>query len=341
MTIRYKCEECGAALNINDELAGTEGSCPRCHVEFVVPSADAVSAKPAKVEKPRSTGSLSTEEEIGDFLSSDEIPAATGRTSLAESDEDGSYAEDNPFEDAPARSHKQPSDADDAADDDEEIEVPSKKKSGKSQDGAGGAKKDSVDTSAFAKSLMGKGQPIVQEVTTPGKKRKRRQFGEGSDRPAGEITSYRDIVTYFAKIGWPAVVGFVVVIGLCVWVYSKMQKKLDVPPLAYVTGTIKIDGKPVAGGTRVQFIPVESSKNLKLGASEAFTDSNGKYTLQYSADFMGAVIGKHYVLVMASDPSHPIPARYSVTSDLQKEVGKDGKAVDIELKSDPVPEAEQ
>ena len=26
MTIRYKCAECGAALNIKDELAGTRGS---------------------------------------------------------------------------------------------------------------------------------------------------------------------------------------------------------------------------------------------------------------------------------------------------------------------------
>ncbi len=33
MTIRYKCEECGAVLNIKDELAGTLGHCPRCKVE--------------------------------------------------------------------------------------------------------------------------------------------------------------------------------------------------------------------------------------------------------------------------------------------------------------------
>ena len=38
MTIRYKCEECGAALNIKDELAGTKGNCPRCQVEFIIPA---------------------------------------------------------------------------------------------------------------------------------------------------------------------------------------------------------------------------------------------------------------------------------------------------------------
>src|SRR5580765_433336 len=99
MTIRYKCEECGAALNINDELAGTEGSCPRCHVEFIVPSADEEPAKPVAVEKPRSTGALDTEDDISDFLSSDEIPVTTGQTSLADTDGPDSDDNVNPFDD--------------------------------------------------------------------------------------------------------------------------------------------------------------------------------------------------------------------------------------------------
>ena len=41
MTIRYKCEECGSVLNIKDEKAGTQGRCPKCKAEFLIPSVEA------------------------------------------------------------------------------------------------------------------------------------------------------------------------------------------------------------------------------------------------------------------------------------------------------------
>src|SRR5438552_15655927 len=78
MTIRYKCEECGAALNIKDELAGTRGHCPRCKVEFTVPvpepspaagqekevgkKAAAVAAEPTADAKKRLAGPIGEDE---------------------------------------------------------------------------------------------------------------------------------------------------------------------------------------------------------------------------------------------------------------------------------------
>lgn len=340
MTIRYKCEECGAALNINDELAGTEGSCPRCHVEFIVPSADAAAAKPAAAEKPKHTGAMNTEDEIGDFLSSDEIPAVTGKTSLADPDEDEPFADDNPFEDAPPQTRKQSSDENDEVEE-EDLAARSKKKAGKGDDGKAGAKRASVDSAAIAKNLMGKGKPLVAEETEPQTKKKRRQFGEGSERPKGEITSVRDMITYIAKAGWPAILAMLAVLGLSIWVYGRMQKTLDVPPLASVSGTVTIDGKPVAPGTMIQFIPVESARNTKLGSSVGVIGADGKYELMYAVGHPGAVIGKHYVIIKPSDPSQSIPERYGLTSnEMQKDVTKDGKPVDIALKSDPVPSSE-
>ncbi len=343
MTIRYKCEECGAALNINDDLAGTEGSCPRCHVEFVVPSADAVSAKPAKAEKPRSSGALNTEDEIGDFLSSDEIPVTSGTASLADSDssDSDSAADDNPFDDEPPRSQKRPV-VDDDRDDDgqEDLETQNKQQKGKPKDEGQAAKRTTSNAATIAKSLMGKGAPVVEEEEPePGRKKKRRQFGAGSDRPAGEITSTKEMVAYFAKIGWPGVVGTLVIMAISAFVYTRMQKTLDLPPLAPVSGTVTIDGKPVASGTIVQFLPMEAAKNSKLGSSTGFTGADGKYTLQYTNDYAGAIIGRHYVLITASDPTQGIPARYSTTfGGVEKEVTKDGKPIDIDLKSDPPPE---
>ncbi len=75
MTIRYKCEECGAALNIKDELAGTKGNCPRCQVEFIVPAPEGglVEQKTASVAAeaapaPRRPGDPLSEDDIGSFL---------------------------------------------------------------------------------------------------------------------------------------------------------------------------------------------------------------------------------------------------------------------------------
>lgn len=334
MTIRYKCEECGAALNINDDLAGTDGSCPRCHVEFVVPSADAVADKPAKAKKTPSSGALNTEDEIGDFLSSDEIPVASGNTSLAQSD-DSDSGDDDPLGDAPPRSHKNPFDDEESAD-----EARSKRKAAKSK-AETKPKREKVDAASFAKSLMGKGAPAADDDDDDDEpdrepKKKRRKFGEGSDRPAGEITSTREMLTYFAKMGWPAALGCIVVLGLSIWIYKKMEKTLDVPPLARAAGTITLDGKPVSPMTSVRFIPVESAKNSKLGPSVGFTTENGKFTLQYDKDYEGAVIGKHYVLLESSDPSQLIPDKYrSTTGGLQAEVTKDGKPIEIAIKSDP------
>lgn len=337
MTIRYKCEECGAALNINDELAGTEGSCPRCHVEFVVPSADGIPAKPAPAERPKSSGSLSTEDEIGDFLSSDEIPVTSGNTSLATSDDADSGASDNPFDDDAPRARKKSSANNDG---DDELEARDKKKKGPLNESGKRPKRETADAASIAKSLMGKGGAVVEEdeedEPDPGPKKKRRQFGAGSDRPEGEINSVKDVISYFVKMGWPALVGTVIIIGLCVLVYNSLVKKFDAPPLAKVSGTVTIDGKPVAMATIIQFIPVESAKNPKLGPSVGFTGENGKYSLQYTNELAGAVIGKHYVVIKPSDPGQGIPLRYGVTSDLQVEVASDGKPVDIALKSDPV-----
>ena len=40
MTIRFTCTQCSSVLKIKDELAGTNGRCPKCKIEFVVPAVD-------------------------------------------------------------------------------------------------------------------------------------------------------------------------------------------------------------------------------------------------------------------------------------------------------------
>lgn len=58
MTIRVTCQHCGAALKIKDELAGTEGHCPKCKHKFRIPelvlagSAEAQAAQEAPLTQP-------------------------------------------------------------------------------------------------------------------------------------------------------------------------------------------------------------------------------------------------------------------------------------------------
>lgn len=37
MTIHMLCSECGSALNVRDDLAGTVRHCPKCKVELHIP----------------------------------------------------------------------------------------------------------------------------------------------------------------------------------------------------------------------------------------------------------------------------------------------------------------
>jgi hypothetical protein len=76
---------------------------------------------------------------------------------------------------------------------------------------------------------------------------------------------------------------------------------VDVPDTGKVAGSVTIDGKPAAG-IRVKFTPAEKGR-----ASSATTDEAGNYTLVYSANAMGALIGKHKVTIAAQEISADVP----------------------------------
>ena len=67
MTIRYKCPECESVLKIKDDLAGTDGKCPKCKAKFVVPEpeGDAEPAQPAAGKKPKSARQSKNDDDFG------------------------------------------------------------------------------------------------------------------------------------------------------------------------------------------------------------------------------------------------------------------------------------
>jgi hypothetical protein len=357
MTIRYQCEECGAVLNIKDELAGSQGHCPRCQVEFVVPAAAgsavaekkpaAVAGNPAVERRERSEGGFN-EDDIGDILASGGSGSSTAQQRDSGNDFDD---EDNDPDEEPRKKGRKPRHLDDASeaedeetadDEDDGDSDRGRKKNGKRSVKAA-IKTDSAESASIARNLMGRGE----HAAVRDEKKAGRPFGgtdgRGEERP--DYTS-KDIIKHIASIGWPAVVGIVVVAGLSWGIIYSLSPKLALPPLADVSGTITLDGKPLEKAI-VRFQPaVEGPKqNLNLATSFGFTDESGRYSLTYlvidEKRIPGAVIGNHLVVIQATDTQglDLLPLHYSNTSKsiLKKEVVKGGPPINFDLKSDPEP----
>jgi hypothetical protein len=118
--------------------------------------------------------------------------------------------------------------------------------------------------------------------------------------------------------------------------------KPKLPPLAQVSGTVTLDGKPLARGT-VQFVP-DSSKGTAGTPAVGYIDANGHYELT-TANVPGAIIGMHRIGVESRKEMEPtgvswtpslIPEKYSNpnASGLTAEVKADtANEVNLELKS--------
>jgi hypothetical protein len=118
----------------------------------------------------------------------------------------------------------------------------------------------------------------------------------------------------------------------------------DLPPMARVSGTVTIDGKPLPRGT-VQFVP-DPSQSDRQPSGVGEIDENGRYEIRTAGE-RGAVVGTHMVGVEAREevdlnetswaPSL-IPERYNdpCTSGLVFEVEADEEnVIDLELSSRP------
>jgi hypothetical protein len=124
----------------------------------------------------------------------------------------------------------------------------------------------------------------------------------------------------------------------------------NLPPLVPVTGTVKLDGKPVSGAF-VTFIPTQGTIGT---GSTGITDAEGKYELATMHDGTGAPVGSYQVVIsklvrldgtdfpageefdaMGTPHKNLFPPQYSDQSQttLKANVPEGGKAIDIDLKS--------
>ena len=73
-------------------------------------------------------------------------------------------------------------------------------------------------------------------------------------------------------------------------------QRVDLPPTASTSGTVTLDGQPLAGA-HVQFVP-DASQGSAGAVAVGFTDASGRYDL-VTATVEGAIIGHHKVSIEA------------------------------------------
>jgi hypothetical protein len=110
----------------------------------------------------------------------------------------------------------------------------------------------------------------------------------------------------------------------------------ETPELADVTGTVTLDGRPMAN-LLVSFNPEKGR------ASDGVTDQDGKYQQKYLFDTPGATLGNHKVVIttyIVEDDSpealkakEKIPKRYNKNTELKAEVKPGPNVINFELKS--------
>lgn len=104
------------------------------------------------------------------------------------------------------------------------------------------------------------------------------------------------------------------------------------PVVAPVSGTVTLDGKPLAGAGVI-------FKTDGARKSVAFTNEAGEFQLNYFRETMGAAVGEHQVVITTADSEAEIPeslpARYNQETTLTRtvEAGKEN-VFQFELTSD-------
>lgn len=390
MTIRYTCVGCGSLLKIKDDLAGTDGKCPKCKLEFVIPDADdGDSAEHViAISRPVDNGDDSDPEDDSPpklLVADDEVgpeklkheshatlekvvkPASKSETVAEKPDEDlteepvekptvktveksekrekaekneRSPKKDNPFEkalekqaaakaaqkksaergddfdpadflmgdDAPHRPAAGGEDFPDPEEDRKRFNADGIKPKKQTKPPSSGTipATGGISAAAHAKEMMMKA--MEDSRTHAGEMPRQEERRDGFDF-AGFFKEYG------VKGGAGLVFGLILTWGLYAMFDSMMSTKLKMPPLGYVTGTVKLDGAPLPGAT-VYFAPLQpeiaDSKKERARTSIGITDDKGNYRMTYIGRTEGVAVGKCRVwLDLIGPKGQVIPANYT------------------------------
>ena len=359
MTIRVTCDKCASVLKIKDELAGTDGKCPKCKTRFIVPqptaedsaedapsevlaaSTAAPKSSLAKESSPPEEPPAAVKAPSKPTAKSPEKPAAKpaekpGKKPAVEAEFDlDSFLMDGPkkkpsLDSTPEPTSRSPMPGGSPSrnggggfslDDDESAPDPAKDSPAPTR--KWGAKKEG-SAAAAADSSLGSTNAAKDLLAKSMEESRVR----ASQMPEEEPRFNFDIAGLIREIGVKgigSVVGVIVAVFGLWWVMNNMMgSKLKLPPLGYVSGTVTIGGKP-AVGVKVYLTPInseiEGAKKKEIARdSIGLTDAEGNFVLYYSEDIQGAKVGDCRLWMEASDPRIVIPPSHGVRSAIKVDV---------------------
>jgi hypothetical protein len=127
-------------------------------------------------------------------------------------------------------------------------------------------------------------------------------------------------------------------LGIVVVVSVTACNRERLPGLGSVSGTVTMDGQPVADAT-ITFDGAKPGEPVSLGR----TDASGKYDLYYSRSHKGATVGEHVVHITTYGETEDegnrqvhketVPARYNFKSELKVNVKRGSNKLDFALDS--------
>jgi len=296
MTIRYTCRECASVLKIKDEKAGTNGKCPKCKTEFVVPTPASENDIEVEMEGPVTASApaapidddvdmpIELTPEVADDPDFDPLdvlsaqapakPVAAARTSSFGTDKKPSVAElMRDFEAAKKKERKAESTP-------EAVRTPV---AASPEQSAGSA------ASALSKAYQ--------------QKRESANAPKVSAKDAQAAEQRALLMEFLKKKAGPAMAAIAVVLyGYYWYMFSESYKGL---PLYPVTGRVISQTNSVEG-LRVQFRPLAESSDDTRSSAEGTTAKDGSFRLMYEIPYEGAPEGKYEVVIYEASGA-PLP----------------------------------
>ncbi|MEO2017497.1 MAG: carboxypeptidase-like regulatory domain-containing protein [Fuerstiella sp.] len=333
MVIRYTCRKCKSVLKISDDLAGTDGKCPKCKVGFKVPepmpevddtTADTEpsdqtvdAAEPVSTEE--DTAEAEFEEVIADLVDMPmELTPRVDLSSMEEFDSMGGLETANAVLAQASVTAAPEAPKPSVAELMRAHEETKKKKSA-------AKKKDKGSLEAAAADVMTAGTAASALTRTYDKKR-----SGGSDAPTltrdeRRQAEQRDALITYSKKAIPALAGALICgYFLYGWAFTE-----PLPDLEYVTGVVTRDDAPLAD-VIVRFAPIAPPGGLQLEnatSSEGTTDAKGEYVLMYDPENPGVLPGDHQVTISAGSG---LPLTIA-SEDQKKTVSSDSRVFNFSL----------
>lgn len=299
MTIRYTCTGCESVLKIKDEKAGTNGRCPKCKAEFVVPfptDGDGIEIDVRAASKVSASSDAIVDDvdmpieltpEVEDSADFDPLDVLSGPTATART--------------SPAVTEKKPSVA--------EL----------MRDFEAGKKKDRKKDSASEISTPAATTVSTDQTAGTAANALSRAYQQKRDSASAPAMSVKDakaaeqhllMMDFIKKRAVPGILIVSVLAFSYLWwmnriVYTGL-------PLYEVTGQTLKNGKP-APGIRILFEPVGVGIDEQRQLGNAVSDADGNFRVMYDGlIFYGAPAGE-YRIGLADENGHPVEQSETLT----------------------------